>query len=171
MGSKFNGMSDDTVSHRTANEDGGSRSVKPERAALKTNAAIQEPAFDADLRDALRKDEISVARTLVANAEVILAAHEASESTRAPIVSRADVAAAKARIAIASGDGAAARAILVQAIEAAPKASALRTLMTEVMLATGRAADVRPVLQHLGQAPTEHDCPHDTQGKTQDGSG
>lgn len=114
-----------------------------------------EASFEAGLRNALVEDRISAARTLVANAEAILAAHEAATaaSPRVPKVSRTDLAAAKARIAMATGDGAAARAILVQAIEAAPKAASLRSLMTEVMMATGRASDVRPVLQHLGTAP------------------
>lgn len=117
-------------------------------------------AFDRDLVDALRTDQISKARTLVANAEAILAAHAATRDAReaqGADVSRADVAAAKAKIAMATGDSIAARAILVQAIEQAPDVSALRTLMAEVMLASGRATDVRPVLHHLGREPHLHE--------------
>lgn len=109
----------------------------------------REPSFDAALRGALTDHRISDARTLVANAEAILAGHGATTATS---LNRADLSAAKARIAIATGDSAAARAILVQAIEASPDAAALRSLMTEVMMATGRATDVRPVLQHLGNS-------------------
>lgn len=109
----------------------------------------QTSPFDAELREALNDDRISDARTLVAKAEAVLAGHDAASEN----VSRANVAAAKVRIALATGDDVAARAILVQAIEAAPKVAMLRALMTEVMMANGRASDVRPVLQHLGTTP------------------
>ncbi|HID66920.1 MAG TPA: hypothetical protein EYP31_01290 [Roseibacterium sp.] len=137
-----------------------------------SGAPSPEPTFDDELRAALREDRLSGARTLVANAEAVLAAHEAAGNAETPPVSRVDLAAAKARVAMATGDGPAARAILVQAIEMSPKSVPLRTLMTEVMLATGRAADIRPVLHHLGKAPTKRDVDlgknHD---KTGDSSG
>ncbi|WP_461425279.1 tetratricopeptide repeat protein [Gymnodinialimonas sp.] len=110
----------------------------------------QEPPFEDALRMALETDRIADARTLVANAEAVLAAHGASDPASADRTTQAQLAAAKARIAMATNDGAAARAILVRAIEKNPKAPALRALMTEVMMAAGRATDVRPVLQHLG---------------------
>ncbi|OAN80766.1 hypothetical protein A8B78_10305 [Jannaschia sp. EhC01] len=110
----------------------------------------EAPPFENALRAALDADRIADARTLVANAEAVLFAHEAAEASPSDRMTQAQLAAAKARIAIATGDGAAARAILVQAIERNPKTPALRTLMTEVMMAEGRATDVRPVLQHLG---------------------
>lgn len=58
----------------------------------------------------------------------------------------------RARIAHASGDLVAARAILVAAIEAMPDQIAPRRALTEVMVAMGTAADARSVLSHLGAA-------------------
>lgn len=129
-------------------------SLRSERSRSSEADQSPAPTFDAELRDALAGDRISDARTLVANAEAVLTAHDASEASGEKLT-RADVAAAKARIAIATGDSAAARAILVQAIEAAPKVTMLRAMMTEVMLANGRATDVRPVLKHLGNKGPE----------------
>ena len=62
--------------------------------------------------------------------------------------------AARARIAIYLGDLAAARAILVRGIERTPEVSALRMLMTEVLIADGSAATARAVVSHLGQPAT-----------------
>lgn len=70
----------------------------------------------------------------------------------------------KARIAVADGDLHAAKAILVMAIEADPDAAPLRTLLAEVMVAGGTAADARAVLAVLGQAPVNPphpDAEHD----------
>lgn len=92
---------------------------------------------------ALAEDRVDLARTLLTEAE-------ASAST-AP--GPAQGAAARARIARASGDMHAAMAILVQAIEAHPNSSALRALLAEVMVAAGTAGDARAVLTHLGQPP------------------
>lgn len=112
------------------------------------NATVRP--FEYALRKALEADQIAEARTMVANAEAVLLAHENATSLGSESMTMAHLAAAKARIAIATGDGVAAHAILVRAIERDPHTSALRTLMSEVMLAQGRAADVRPVLKHLG---------------------
>ena len=153
--------------------------VKPE--ALELNA-VQTPAVDplprkerpleAAVRAALRAENIRDARTLVSNAEAILAGHAPSQSPRMEPSSRSQIAAAKARIAIATGDGAAARAILVQAIEADPNTKTLKTLMTEVMMADGRATDVRPVLKHLGNdARTEEVASDDNGSSVRDTSG
>ncbi|QXT41190.1 hypothetical protein [Gymnodinialimonas ceratoperidinii] len=115
-------------------------------ASAADSKTLSEESLDAKVRAALRAENIADARTLVANAEAILSTHR--ESTSAGLTAP-EVAAAKARIAMAIGDGAAARAILLLAIERHPEAEALRSLMTEVMLADGRATDVRPVLRHL----------------------
>ncbi|MFW5881136.1 MAG: hypothetical protein ACOCTP_01280, partial [Roseicyclus sp.] len=61
---------------------------------------------------------------------------------------------ARARIAIHTGDYPAARAILVRGIEREPDVSALRALMTEVLIADGSASQARAVVSHLGQPPT-----------------
>lgn len=170
MGGKHTEMSDSQASQAPSEDRVGEFFNRPGLTNRRQDPATQTSDFDVDLSDALQADQISAARTLVANAEAVLAAHEAEEDAKALDVSRADVAAAKARIAIATGDGAAARAILVQAIEAAPKVVALRTLMTEVMLATGRAADVRPVLQHLGHAVQPKGETQHAEGKAKDSS-
>ncbi len=109
--------------------------------------------FDADLLEALRNNELSTARCMVADAEAVLAAHDLSAETEAlrTALSRSHLAGARARIAMSAGDYVAARAILVQAIERWPDVTLLRAMMTEVMLASGRAKDVRPVLTHLGR--------------------
>lgn len=151
MSGKNTGMRDMTPPSSLSVDQPRGASLRSEDSRSSGVEQAEAPTFDVELREALDGDRISDARTLVANAEAVLAAHDASE-VLAEDVTRADVAAAKARIAIATGDSAAARAILVQAIEAAPKVTMLRTLMTEVMLANGRAADVRPVLKHLGNS-------------------
>ncbi len=111
-------------------------------------------ALDIHVREALSENRVGEARTLVAAAEAVLAAQgQSATKTSATDISRIDVAAAKARIAVAMGDSRAAHAILVQAIESCPDAPALRVLMAEIMLATGRATDIRPVLHHLGRPP------------------
>lgn len=61
---------------------------------------------------------------------------------------------ARARIAIHVGDFSAARAILIRGIEREPDVSALRALMTEVLIADGSAGQARAVMAHLGQPPT-----------------
>ncbi|MEX3014758.1 tetratricopeptide repeat protein [Gymnodinialimonas hymeniacidonis] len=103
--------------------------------------------FLAQLQSALSDADLKRARNLVAEEEGRLEDMDRVEAAGA----RARVAAAKARIAVKSGDGAAAHAILVAAIETNPTDRALRVLMSEVMLATGRATDVRPVLKHIGR--------------------
>mmetsp|Transcript_6054 Transcript_6054/g.10443 ORF Transcript_6054/g.10443 Transcript_6054/m.10443 type:complete len:173 (-) Transcript_6054:568-1086(-) len=111
--------------------------------------ASSEETLEAKVRAALRAENIADARTLVANAEAILSTYNGAAASVAEGLTVPQVAAAKARIAMAVGDSAAARAILLLAIERHPEADALRSLMTEVMLADGRASDVRPVLKHL----------------------
>jgi len=91
---------------------------------------------------ALAQRDFRLARTQVAEAE--------TNAGLPPWVARL----AKARIAQADGDLEAATAILVLAIEAAPGVAALRRLMTEVLLAKGRAGHARDVLHHLGRAPS-----------------
>jgi thioredoxin-like negative regulator of GroEL len=61
----------------------------------------------------------------------------------------------RARIALAAGDLEAAQAILVAAVEAEPAAGLSRTLLAEVMVAAGRASDVRAVLSVLGTSAGE----------------
>jgi len=65
----------------------------------------------------------------------------------------------KARIALSEGDFATAKAILVMAIEGHPDHVALRTLLTEVMVAAGTAAEARAVLAHIGQPPVNPPVP------------
>jgi predicted Zn-dependent protease len=62
--------------------------------------------------------------------------------------------AARARIAMHQDDLPAARAILVRGLEREPGAPALRSLMTEVLMADGGAAQARDVIARLGQPPT-----------------
>ncbi len=131
-------------------------------------------AFDHALRAALNDGRIAAARSLVSDAEAVLGVHEASGRSgtsggAVSVLSRPDLALAKARIALATGDTVAAHAILVQAIETHPDAPALRALMTEAMLATGRATDIRPVLHHLGRKPTLPDAPLDEASQAQAG--
>lgn len=125
-------------------------------------------SFDSELRDALRSQNIADARTLVANAEAVLAAHSSTPPKAGMVLSPAQLAAAKARIAMAVGDGAAARAILLLAIERSPQDDALRTLMAEVMLADGRATDVRSVLKHLNGAESGSGLAESDQPDTSD---
>lgn len=126
------------------------RTVARQAAASLGTAAV----LDTQVREALSENHVGKARSLVAAAEAVLAAQEQAASKASAVdISRIDVAAAKARIAVALGDSRAAHAILVQAIESCPDAPALRVLMAEIMLATGRATDIRPVLHHLGRPP------------------
>jgi predicted Zn-dependent protease len=108
-----------------------------------------EGSFELRIWSRIEAGDVAGARTLVAEAEAARA--EGAEAAQP----RSVIAAAKARIAFATGDEPAARAILVMAIEAEPAVPHLRTLLAEIMLASGRATDVRPVLQHLGQPPSD----------------
>lgn len=151
--------SDDPSDRRLLRRTQTGRDASNEASPLPEESSL----FDCALRDALTSDSLSAARKLVADAEAVLAAHGgylAGETSATP-PSRADLASAKARIAVAVGDIGAAHAILVNAIEAHPDVAALRILMAEVMLATGRATDIRPVLHHLGRDPVaSHDQAH-----------
>ena len=112
--------------------------------------------FNHNLAVALRDKDLVAARKIVADAETVLMSQECKTSSSEPTtaLSKPHLAAAKTRIAMRANDPLAARAILVQAIERWPDALFLRTLMTEIMLASGRAKDVRSMLTHLGQ-PTD----------------
>lgn len=111
--------------------------------------------FEQALQCALAEHKIAAARTLVANAEAASLIHGDAETSRTLSVAPASLVAAKARIALATGDHTAARAILVRGIEMTPTDAALKALMTEVFMANGRATDVRPVLKHLGNDAQE----------------
>ncbi len=124
---------------------GGGRVPAPDRHGPESAQQPVATGFEARLHAALDHGDIRAARQLVAETEA---------ETTPGAVAPSTIAAAKAHIAVADGDMPAARAILVVAIEAAPEVSYLRTLLTEVMLASGRATDVRPVLTHLGRAPS-----------------
>lgn len=152
MGGKQKGISE--MSTQTMREGfHGRDGIEGRGGRDQAEAGAKEAPFEYELRTAIEADRIADARTLVANAEAVLSAHGATEGASSERMTQAQLAAAKARIAIATGDGAAARAILVRAIERNPKAPALKALMTEAMMAAGRASDVRPVLQHLGNSP------------------
>lgn len=120
--------------------------------------------FDMDLLNALRSENIMDARNIVADAEVILSAHKASRASAKGDLSPIQIVAAKAQIAIAVGDAAAAKAILVRGLDIQPDAPSLRALLTEVMLSQGRATDVRPVLQHLKRFQKNSNKPADASG-------
>ncbi len=104
-------------------------------------------SFLAAVNGALAAADIREARSLIAAEEE----KQRSASADDNVLEFSDLVTAKVRVALATDDGEAAHAILVAAIEAAPENRALRVLMSEVMLAIGRAADVRPVLRHIGR--------------------
>lgn len=95
--------------------------------------------LDAVLSACLAADRIGRARDRVA------------EAARDPDIPAWAVEAARARIAIHQGDRDAARAILIRGIERAPEAPWLRGLLAEVLVADGRAAQAREVIDRLGQ--------------------
>lgn len=110
----------------------------PHRAqALAPAYADAASALDA----ALSQRDIQSARTVIAQAET------------AGVLADGALAMGKARIAFADGDVEATKAILVMGIERDPESQALRSLLAEVMVATGAAGEARSVLTHLGQAP------------------
>ncbi|WP_224815407.1 hypothetical protein [Hasllibacter sp. MH4015] len=114
--------------------------------AEKRNKAVTGGSLLDRVVTVLEDGDLRMARTLVA------------EATEAPSASAAEIASAKARIALRAGDEVAARAIIVAAIEANPEATTLRTFLSEMMLAQGRASDVRPVMTHLGRPPSEREA-------------
>lgn len=150
MSGKHKGMSETSTHLVAPARDLRTTSEWPQHVNVSAKALAQDQSFETAMRTALHANKIGDARTLVANAEAVLMGHASAESPIAAHVTRVQLATAKARIAMALGDGMAARAILVKAIETDPDAASLRALMTEVMLAEGRATDVRPVLKHLG---------------------
>jgi hypothetical protein len=96
-------------------------------------------AVDLLIDVALEHGQRQLARSVLAEAEAAIPAAQAAQL--------------KARIAVSEGDLEAAKAILVMAIEADPDATPLRTLLAEVMVAAGTAADALAVLSTLGAAP------------------
>lgn len=110
-------------------------------AAARHIAEMSGPAEPHELllEIALEHGSIGLARTVLADAEAK--------------VTPVQAAMIRARIAIFERDFAAAKAILVSAIEAEPDAAPLRLLLTEAMVAAGTAADARAVLSMLGQPP------------------
>jgi predicted Zn-dependent protease len=96
--------------------------------------------------------EVALDHGRAQTARQVLAVAEAS-------IPAAQAAHIKARIAMAEGDFPTAKAILVMAIERHPDHVALRTLLTEVMVAAGTAAEARAVLAHIGQPPVNPPIP------------
>lgn len=94
---------------------------------------------------ALEHGSIRLARTVLAETEAEITALQSAML--------------RARIAVSERDFPAAKAILVTAIEAEPDAPPLRTLLTEVMVAAGTAADARAVLSMLGLPPVNPPTP------------
>jgi Tfp pilus assembly protein PilF len=92
---------------------------------------------------ALDLGRVQMARTALSEAEISgrLAPHEAALT--------------RSRIAQVQGDMAAAKAILLAAIDAMPDQPALRRALAEVMIASGTAADARAVLNHLDSGAEE----------------
>jgi tetratricopeptide (TPR) repeat protein len=122
-----------------------SRGALPEaRAAADRLAALSPQASAVELlvEAALDLGQGQAARRILADTEAAQALPPAQSALL------------RARICRAEGDLLAAKVILVTAIETLPEAPALRTLLTEVMVAAGTAADARAVLSHLGQPPS-----------------
>lgn len=114
----------------------------------------QPDAMELVVDAALDTGAVQIARTAVSEAE----AAGAIQPSRAACL--------KARIALETGDLLAARAILVLALDAAPGNAALRTLLTEAMVAAGTAADARAVLGHIGRPPVN---PHPEEARATTG--
>jgi predicted Zn-dependent protease len=107
-----------------------------------SEAPLTEDALDALVPAYLAADRVAQARDVVARA--------AREETAKPWALEA----ARARIAMHLEDLAAARAILVRGIEREPDAPLLRSLMAEVLMADGGAAQAREVISRLGEPPS-----------------
>lgn len=165
MGAKEIRTGEDTVSATTRLPNTPMTATEP--LVTKATGAYSgiQASLDQLVRTALESGDIQTSRTLVAAAEAELLSDNSGR------IGRSDIAMAKARIAVADGDFSAAHAILVMAIERDSNHAHLRTLLSEVMLASGRATDVRPVLQHIGQSldPTDHT--HLTNDKPADSAG
>ena len=134
-----------------SNRESECRAEASQDTLIQDDTSENTSTFQTALEAALQNGDIQKARCLVAEKEALQI--EAVGAAHAAVT--AEIYAAKARIALATDDGAGAHAILLTAIEAAPKNRSLRILMSEIMLATGRASDVRPVLQHVGKRSTE----------------
>ena len=114
-------------------------------AAAKDLPAARPDPVDMLVDLALADDNAQLARHVLAETEAT--------------IPEAQAARIKARIAVSEGELAAAKAILVVAIERHPGQVALRTLLTEVMVAAGTAADARAVLTHIGRPPVNPPAP------------
>jgi predicted Zn-dependent protease len=119
----------------------GDRAGATEAAERLSRLPGQPEAPDLVIETALEMDDLAVARDALAEAE---ASGRLSPSRTACL---------KARIALETGDHAAAKAILVTAIDRAPDLPQLRSLLAEVMVAGGTAAEARAVLNNLGRSP------------------
>lgn len=151
MGGRRTGTYNDEV--LTAVPETASRQPRPAASSIQDGASPREK-FAADLRAALSDGRVPEARNLVAAAETELRRLSPDDiGVTGAGITAIDLAAAKARIAASIGDDLAAHAILLHAIETLSDTGALRILMTELMLASGRATDIRPVQRHIGQPP------------------
>ncbi|MEJ6395419.1 hypothetical protein V8J82_19315 [Gymnodinialimonas sp. 2305UL16-5] len=158
MASKSVGMFDDNRSGMRKGPPGSAPSaLTPSPQDAPTDMPVGSPLdqFQLNLARALERSEFALARSIVSEAE-----ENAQGPTPLTSIRPVDLTIAKARIAIARNDEGAARAILVTAIERHPKDQALRTLLAEVMLASGQATNVRPVLRHIGNDPASAEATH-----------
>jgi predicted Zn-dependent protease len=125
----------------------GDRAGARETAARIAGQQGQPDSLETMIDAALATGAIQTARDMLSNAET----DGALPAWRAGCL--------KARIALETGDHLAAKAILVMALERGPDHPALRTMLTEVMVAAGTASDARAVLHHAGRAPTVPEPP------------
>lgn len=125
--------------------------------------ALSEAEASAELLAALGGGQTSGFALLVEAAldlgRVQLARTALSEAEIKGRLTPQEAALTRARIAQSQGDMAAAKAILVTAIEAMPDQPAPRRALAEVMIATGTAADARAVLRHLGSTAAPAPAP------------
>lgn len=145
-----------------AQAQGGAQGGQPDLARsplarLRAQVAEGDPGGTADSGAAPTPDPLEALDLIV---EAALAAGAVQAARAAVAEAEAEgrlppwrVACHKARIALATGDLLAARAILVLALDAAPGNAALRALLAEAMVAAGQAADARAVLGHIGSPP------------------
>lgn len=112
-----------------------------EAADLLRTLPLSEATLDAMMVHALSIPNVARARALLSEAETT------------PTLAQWSVFRARARVARAEKDLDAAKAILVNGIERWPDATALRPLLTEVLMESGSASDARDVLSRLGLPP------------------
>lgn len=106
-----------------------------------------EDATQLRVEVALSDSAVQTARTLVSEAE-----------SRAAL-SGEMAASLKGKIAMADGDGVAARAVLVMAVERFPESVMLRNQLMETLIASGGAGDARAVLSHIAKPPVNPASP------------